>query len=161
MPWVLYLFYEEVCQTRKAKQAQPQSSQTGEEFSSTVLNASIFFRSKTRKPFMKYSHKIQESTDLTRPPQPYYNEQAVFTKGMGRSDTYLHRALPSCILVTCSYTCLWDQSWTQVQVIQTFQLPPFCQQRSVMVFIPLQGVICNGFSSFSGTFNGRTQIIPP
>lgn len=104
MPWVLYLFYEEVCQTRKAKQAQPRSSQIGAEFSSTVLNASTFLRSKTKKPFMKHSHKIQQSIDLTRPPQPYYNEKAVFTKGMGRSDVYL--SAQSFVLMHISYMLL-------------------------------------------------------
>lgn len=101
-----------------------------------------------------------KSIELTRPPQPYYNEQALFNKEMGRSDVHL-RALPSCTLVTCSYTSTWDQCWKQAQITQTFQLPPFCKQHSVTAPMPLQGVICNGFSSFSGTFHSRTWVIPP
>lgn len=31
-----------------------------------------------------------KSIELTRPPQSYYNEQAVFNKEMGRSDVYLY-----------------------------------------------------------------------
>lgn len=139
MPWVLYLFYEEVCQTRKAKQAQPQSSQIGVEFSSTVLNASTFLRSKTRKPFMKHSHKIQQSIDLTRPPQ-ITMEKLYLPRGWGEvMSIYLHRALSSCILVTCSYACMWDQWWTEVQITQTFQLPPL-----------LQTAFCYGFHTTTG-----------
>ena len=35
----------------------------------------------------------------------------------------MHRAMSS-----CSYICIWDRWWTQMQIIQTFQLPPFCKQ---------------------------------
>jgi len=36
-PAFIFLFYADVCQTRKAKQAEQQSSQLGEELSSTIL----------------------------------------------------------------------------------------------------------------------------
>ena len=59
-PAFIFLFYADVCQTRKAKQAEQQSSQLGEELSSTILwTDSIFLSSKTGKPFMKYCNKIQ------------------------------------------------------------------------------------------------------
>lgn len=50
---------------------------------------------------------------------------------------------------------------SEAQKIQTFQLPPFWKQHSVMTSMPLQGVSCNSFSAFAGTFNSSTWIIPP
>lgn len=99
-----------------------------------------------------------------------YNERAAFNNWVGRCDVYqTAHANQTTVLtelcphtrVTCSYTCIWDQWWTQALIMQIFQLPPFCKQLSIMVYIPLQGVICNVFFSFSGIFNSRTQIIPP
>lgn len=61
------MFYKEIRQTREAKQAQHQSSQLDEEFSSTILwTASIFLCSRTRKSFIKYCNKRQYRTELKR-----------------------------------------------------------------------------------------------
>lgn len=71
-----------------------------------------------------------------------------------------HRAMSLCIWVACSYTCIWGQRWTKVQIIQSFQLPPFCKQLSIMVYIPLQGDICNVVFSFQEPLTAGLRLYP-
>lgn len=103
-----------------------------------------------------------KSIELTRPPQSYYNEQAVFNKEMGRSDVYLYAHSFAHMHISYILLLLHVRSVVKTSTNKTnISAVIFCKQHSVTVPMPLQGVIRNGFSSFSGTFNSRTQIIPP